>query len=62
MQMITFVLYTCSLASFLAMFQNLFAMQRPGIYPPKKLLKKRAGFFATSGAVLLLFGVVLSLF
>ncbi|MBY0095255.1 hypothetical protein [Mesobacillus maritimus] len=62
MQTLTVVLFTCSVASFLAMFHHLVKMQRPGIYPSKKVLKQRAGLLATTGAFLLVLGFIFSLF
>lgn len=37
---------------------NFFALKKPGIYPPKKVLRKRAGFLAAGGALFLLIGIV----
>jgi hypothetical protein len=62
MQTFTVVLFTCSVASFLAMFHHLVMMKRPGIYPSKNVLKQRAGLFATMGASLLVLGFIFSLF
>ncbi|MGM0902341.1 MAG: hypothetical protein ACQEXB_14745 [Bacillota bacterium] len=62
MQIFTVLLFTCSLASFLAMFHHLFMLQRPGIYPSKRVVKQRAGVFASTGAGLLVLGMIFSLF
>jgi hypothetical protein len=62
MQIFMILLFTCSVASFLAMFQHLLIMQQPGIYPSKKIVKQRAGLFAVTGAIFLMLGLLFSLF
>ncbi|KKK35990.1 hypothetical protein WQ57_21665 [Mesobacillus campisalis] len=56
-----FIMFICSTLLFFAMFKNLLAMWMPGVYPPKKRLRKKAGTYGAAGAVLFLIGSLLSL-
>ncbi|AIE59253.1 hypothetical protein [Bacillus methanolicus] len=38
---------------------NLIATKKPGIYPPKYILKKRAGILAAGGIAVLFLGILL---
>ncbi|MCM3767367.1 hypothetical protein [Neobacillus niacini] len=48
--------------SFLGAGKYFMDLQRPGVYPPKQVLKKRAGTLAAGGGVCLLIGFLLSFF
>lgn len=47
---------------FLGAGKYLLDLQRPGVYPPKQVLKKRAGALAAGGGVCLLIGLLFSFF
>ncbi|MDQ0214757.1 hypothetical protein J2S13_001154 [Oikeobacillus pervagus] len=57
---VIFGLFALSAVFFFGMFHYIFALYRPGIYPPKNILKKRAGFLGMSGLVTFLIGVLLT--
>lgn len=40
----------------------LLAIRRPGVYPPKQVLKQRAGTLAAAGGILLLIAIILTKF
>ena len=44
----------------LGTFKNLFALRRPGVYPPKQILKKRAAGLAGFAIICLLIAILLS--
>lgn len=62
MKGLTFVFFTISAMSFLASFYFFISLKRPGFYPPKNLLKKRAAAMASGGVVFILLGLLFSLF
>ncbi|PLR89960.1 hypothetical protein [Bacillus sp. T33-2] len=55
------IIFGVSILLFIGSINFFLASRKPGIYPPKKLLKKRAGVFAIGGAVLFLAGLLFSL-
>jgi hypothetical protein len=52
------IVFFISIAFFLGAVHNLLALKKPGMYPPKMLLRKRAGTFAGGGAIFLLLGII----
>ncbi|MGM0841199.1 MAG: hypothetical protein ACQEWE_10745 [Bacillota bacterium] len=44
---------------FLSMVYNFISIQRPGMYPPKSILKKRAAIMGSGGVITFLIGVLL---
>lgn len=59
---VTFVFFTLSAVLFFGTFHYIIAFQKPGFYPPKKVLKKRIGTLAGGGVITLLLGIILSSF
>jgi hypothetical protein len=47
---------------FVGAIWNALALKRPGFYPPKQVLKKRAAVLAGSGVIILLVSIILSSF
>ncbi|GIN93181.1 hypothetical protein J6TS1_43380 [Siminovitchia terrae] len=45
-----------------SMFYNVILYQRPGIYPPKKVLRARAASLGSIGGILFIVGLLFSLF
>lgn len=41
---------------------HLIILKKPGFYPPKPLLKKRAGILALGGLITFFLGMILSIF
>mgnify|MGYP001030187801 CR=1 FL=1 len=62
MKAVTSVLFLLSILLFAGAFWNALALRRPGFYPPKQVLKKRAAALAGVGVILLLVSVTLSSF
>lgn len=56
------VVFFISFVMFAGAVHNLLALNKPGMYPPKVLLRKRAGSLAGGGAILLLIGIIFSSF
>ncbi len=55
---IIFGFFALSGVLFLGMIHYFLATHKPGMYPPKKVLRKRAGVLASSGAFCLILGVL----
>ncbi|MDZ5470206.1 hypothetical protein SM124_00460 [Bacillus sp. 31A1R] len=55
---VTFAFFTISIVLFLGTFYHVIAIQKPGFYPPKVVLKKRASALASGGGVFLLLGII----
>jgi hypothetical protein len=62
MSIFIFIVFTCSVILLFGMIKNLVAMQSPGVYPPKKRLRKRVEVYGAGGVILLLLGILFSLF
>lgn len=58
----TSVVFLISVACFAGAVHHLLASKKPGMYPPKALLRKRAGALAGGGAIFLLIGMIFSSF
>ncbi|RSD29281.1 hypothetical protein [Mesobacillus subterraneus] len=56
------MVFLVSIGFFIGAVHNLLSLKKPGMYPPKALLRKRAGSLAGGGAILLLIGVIFSAF
>ncbi|HAQ06132.1 MAG TPA: hypothetical protein DCR24_00805 [Bacillus bacterium] len=56
--MFTSLLFIISSICFFGVVYNLLALKKPGMYPPKQILRKRAGSLAGGGALFLLFGII----
>ncbi|RFU64400.1 hypothetical protein D0469_18690 [Peribacillus saganii] len=59
MATVEYALFTICFLFFAGMIHFLLSAERPGIYPPKKLLRKRAGFLGLGGALLLVIAVLI---
>lgn len=53
--------FFASFLLFLAMIKNVLAIQRGGVYPSKKVLRKRAEGMIVGGIVFLLIGILLTI-
>ncbi|MDF2787760.1 MAG: hypothetical protein K0S80_858 [Neobacillus sp.] len=62
MKAVTSVLFFLSILLFAGAIWNALALKRPGFYPPKQVLKKRAAALAGVGVIILLVSVILSIF
>lgn len=62
MKAVTSVLFLLSILLFAGAIWNSLALKRPGFYPPKQVLKKRAAALAGVGVIILLVSVILSSF
>ncbi|KAA9031651.1 hypothetical protein F4V44_00990 [Niallia endozanthoxylica] len=51
-----------SILSFLASIHFLVSIKKPGVYPPKYMLKKRSVAMAAGGLIFFLIGCIVSLF
>lgn len=58
MGIFTSIVFLISIVFFAGAVHNLLALKKPGMYPPKALLRKRAGSLAGGGAILLVIGVI----
>ncbi|MGX1265039.1 5-bromo-4-chloroindolyl phosphate hydrolysis protein [Rossellomorea marisflavi] len=56
---IIFGFFALSVILVISMVYNIMSFKRPGIYPPKSILKKRAGMMGTAGAASLVIGSIL---
>lgn len=56
------VVFFISFAFFAGAVHNLLALKKPGVYPPKVILRKRVVSLAGGGGVLLLLGFIFSIF
>ncbi|WP_214908924.1 hypothetical protein [Bacillus sp. ISL-55] len=57
-EIFTSVIFLISVAFFVGAVHHLLALKKPGMYPPKALLRKRAGTLAGGGAIFLLIGII----
>ncbi|MDQ0973078.1 hypothetical protein QFZ31_002956 [Neobacillus niacini] len=62
MKAVTSILFLLSILQFVGAIWNALALKRPGFYPPKQVLKKRATALAGGGAIFLLLTIILSSF
>ncbi|RWR14589.1 hypothetical protein QNH23_09790 [Siminovitchia fortis] len=62
MNIIMIVFITLGILMLAAMFYNVILYQRPGIYPPKKILKARAASLGSIGGILFAAGVLFAIF
>ena len=58
MSMFTSMLFIISSICFIGVIYNLLALKKPGMYPPKQILRKRASSLAGGGALFLLMGII----
>lgn len=58
MGIFTSVVFLISIVFFAGSIHNLLELKKPGMYPPKALLRKRAGSLAGGGAILLVIGII----
>ncbi|KPL61525.1 hypothetical protein [Rossellomorea vietnamensis] len=56
---IIFGFFALSTVLFLSMVYNFISIQRPGMYPPKNILKKRATILGAGGLITFLIGILL---
>ncbi|WP_077211104.1 hypothetical protein [Bacillus dakarensis] len=59
---LTFGLFAFSTVLFLGAFYHIISITKPGFYPPKKILKKRAGGLAFGGVIFFAIGIAFSSF
>jgi hypothetical protein len=57
-EIFTSMVFLISVAFFVGAVLQLLTLKRPGMYPPKALLRKRAGTLAGGGAIFLLIGII----
>lgn len=62
MKSVISVLFLLSVLLFIGAIWNTLAVKRPGFYPPKQILKKRALALAGGGGVFLVAAFILSSF
>jgi hypothetical protein len=62
MTKMTILFFVLSILSFSASIQFLVATKKPGVYPPKYILKRRSGTMAIGAVVFLFIGFLLNLF
>ncbi|WP_442599079.1 hypothetical protein [Neobacillus sp. D3-1R] len=62
MKGVMFIIFALSILFFLGMAHFFFASKRPGVYPPKYILRRRAGAFAMGGILFLLIGILFAFF
>ncbi|XXM73987.1 hypothetical protein ACQ0QQ_08905 [Lysinibacillus sphaericus] len=55
---IIFGFFALSVVLFLSMVYNFIGIQRPGIYPPKNMLKRRAAMLGSGGVISFLIGIL----
>lgn len=53
--------FILSMISFVISIHFFIATKKPGVYPPKYLLKKRTGTMAVAGVTFLIIGVIIRL-
>ncbi|RIW35360.1 hypothetical protein D3H55_08170 [Bacillus salacetis] len=56
---IIFGFFALSAILFFGMIHYFMATQKTGVYPPKNILKRRAGVLGTGGIISLLLGILL---
>ncbi|MFP7295713.1 hypothetical protein [Neobacillus niacini] len=62
MNSIISLLFLLSILLLAVAIWNALALKRPGFYPPKKVLKKRASALAGTGGIMLIVTIILSSF
>ncbi|MEH7012760.1 hypothetical protein V7087_18450 [Neobacillus niacini] len=62
MKSVILVLFLLSILLFVGAIWNTLALKRPGFYPPKQVLKKRASALAGGGGIFLVVTIILSSF
>ncbi|WP_312472423.1 hypothetical protein [Neobacillus sp.] len=62
MKSITVMFFILSATLFLGTCKYIFDLKRPGVYPPKQVLKKRVAALAGGGGICLLIAFILSYF
>ncbi|MFF2446261.1 hypothetical protein ACFVSW_04085 [Neobacillus sp. NPDC058068] len=62
MKSITVMFFILSVILFLGTCKYILDLKRPGVYPPKQVLKKRAAALAGGGGIFLLAAFMLSYF
>jgi hypothetical protein len=62
MKSVISVLFLLSVLLFIGAIGNTLAVKRPGFYPPKQILKKRALALAGGGGIFLVVAMILSSF
>ncbi|MBO0961337.1 hypothetical protein J1P26_16655 [Neobacillus sp. MM2021_6] len=61
MKSVAVTLFIVSAILFLGSSKYLFDLKRPGVYPPKQIIKKRAAALAGVGGIFLLVALLLSI-
>ncbi|MEI5906452.1 hypothetical protein WAK64_05210 [Bacillus spongiae] len=59
---VVFGFFALSIVLFFGTFHYLLASQKPGMYPPKNIVKKRAVLLGSAGAIVFVIGLILWLF
>lgn len=59
---IIFGIFTISIVIFISAIYHLLMVKKPGFYPPKPVLKRRAFMLMIGAFVFLIFGLLLSIF
>ncbi|WP_394233253.1 hypothetical protein [Niallia oryzisoli] len=54
--------FSLSILSFLASIYFVTSIKKPGVYPPKYILKRRSATMAAGGLLFFLIGCIISLF
>jgi hypothetical protein len=62
MKIVTSIFFICSAILFWGTIRYLLELKRPGVYPPKQVVKKRAAALAGGGGICLVAAVMLSYF
>jgi hypothetical protein len=62
MKIVITIFFVCSAILFFGTIKYLLELKRPGVYPPKQVLKKRAAALAGGGGFCLLIAAMLSFF
>jgi hypothetical protein len=62
MKEVIFIFWGISLVLFSGMIHFFLASKRPGVYPPRNILKKRSVTLALGGTLFLCMGIVLRFF
>lgn len=60
MKSMTTIFFLLSVFLLFGAVRYLIALRRPGVYPPKQVLKQRAGTLAAAGGISLLIAVILN--
>lgn len=62
MKSVSTIILLISILLFFGAFKYLLALTRPGVYPPKQILKKKAGTLVAGGGILLFVAIILANF